>query len=174
MAEPEIAKDIELGFKGDWLDHRLRTNLAVYRTNYTNKQVSIQTCSATGLPPVGGTCPVGTGFSTIARNAAAARLKGIEGEFTFRPIEHLTLNASASALDAIFTKWDGAVSGEGAPVPNIRGVWVAGGTYGAPFQTKLKPCTITWRPNWSTSARPSRCRRGTAVSPACAGDTRFP
>ena len=133
MAEPEIAKDIELGFKGDWLDHRLRTNVAVYRTNYTNKQVSIQTCSATGLPPVGGTCPVGTGFSTIARNAAAARLKGIEGEFTFRPIEHLTLNASASALDAIFTKWDGAVSGEGAPVPNIKGVWVAGGTYGAPL-----------------------------------------
>jgi iron complex outermembrane recepter protein len=132
MAEPEIAKDYEIGFKGDWLDHRLRTNIALYRTDYTNKQVSIQICSATGVPPVGGSCPLGTGFSTIVRNAAAARLKGIEGEITFRPIDALTINASAAATRSIFTDWPGAVSGEGAPLGNAKGLPATGGVYAPP------------------------------------------
>jgi len=132
MAEPEIAKDYEVGFKGDWLEHRLRTNIALYLTNYTNKQVSIQICSATGAPPVGGSCPLGTGFSTIVRNAAAARLKGIEGEITFKPIDALTINASAAATRSIFTDWPGAVSGEGAPLGNAKGLPATGGVYAPP------------------------------------------
>jgi iron complex outermembrane receptor protein len=132
MAEPEIAKDYEVGFKGDWLDRRLRTNVALFLTDYTNKQVSIQVCSTTGLPPVNGSCPLGTGFSTIIRNAAAARLKGIEGEFTFKPIDRLTINASASAIKAYYTKWAGAVSGEGAPIADAKGVPISNGAYSTP------------------------------------------
>ncbi|MDB5447798.1 MAG: hypothetical protein JWQ97_3115 [Phenylobacterium sp.] len=132
MAAPEVAKDIEVGFKGDWFDRRLRTNIALFQTKYSNKQVSIQTCTATGVPPAGGSCPLGTGFSTIVRNAAKAKLKGVEAEIIFRPIEHLTLNASASAIDAKFTDWPGAVSTEGAPLGNAAGLDISLGSYGTP------------------------------------------
>jgi len=132
ISEPEYAKDYEIGFKGDWFDSRLRTNIALYRTNYTNKQVSIQLCNLTGQPPVNGTCPLGSGFTTVVRNAARARIEGIEGEITFRPFSGLTLNASASAIDAVYVDWPNAVSGEGAPLGNGKGLPISLGSYGTP------------------------------------------
>ncbi len=52
----------------------------------------------------------------------------------------------------------------------VKPAAVSGGAYGARFQTRLSPCTITTRPYWSTRNRPCRCSRG-VVSAAAAGPT---
>src|SRR5690606_34027407 len=63
---PETATDYEIGFKGDFFDKRLRTNVAIYQTNYTNKQEQQITTNSVGAA------------TTILRNAAEARIRGAE------------------------------------------------------------------------------------------------
>jgi len=106
-AQPEIATDYELGFKGDFLEHRVRLNVALYQTNYTNKQVSVLTCAGGGTPP----CTLG--FGTAVLNAATARMRGFEVEGQVRPFEGMSIFGNLSYNDAVYTKWLGAVSGDG-------------------------------------------------------------
>src|SRR5690606_138379 len=70
---PETATDYEIGFKGDFFDKRLRTNVAVYQTNYTNKQEQRITLNSQGAT------------TTILQNAAEARIRGAEIEVIAQP-----------------------------------------------------------------------------------------
>ena len=100
---PEKARDIEVGLKSDFLDGRLRTNLAAYTTEYTNKQESI-------------IIPVGLTPQTVIQNAASATIKGFEGEVTARPIEGLTLRSSFSYIHGKYDSFPGALNLFGAKV----------------------------------------------------------
>ena len=99
-ARPETAKDYELGLKSDWFDNRLRANLAVYQTDYNNKQ-------ETAIVILNGV------QSTPIVNAATARIRGVEGEFTAAPITGLTLTASFDYLDGHYRKFPGAITPTG-------------------------------------------------------------
>src|SRR5262249_35475470 len=64
---PEIAKSLEGGIKADWFDNRLRTNLSLYHTKYTQLQ---QTSSGLlfGVPQA----------QQIIFNSGNARSRGFE------------------------------------------------------------------------------------------------
>lgn len=79
--DPEYVTDYEIGFKGDWYfggQSRLRSNIAVYHSDYENIQRSVIGTVA-GVPV------------TSIFNAAAATIDGAELELTFVPFEGLEL-----------------------------------------------------------------------------------
>jgi len=120
VARPEFANDLEAGFKGDFFEHRLRTNVAAYQTKYDNKQVSSLVCIS-GLPPPCGT----SAFTTKITNAAKARIRGFEVEVQARPVEAFSAWGTLSYTDAKYTDYPGAVSGDGVFVGDASGVKLA-------------------------------------------------
>src|SRR5262249_17191101 len=82
---PEYSKTYELGLKGDWLNHHLRTNAAVFYTDYNGIQLNIQ-----------------QGISPVYTNAGNAKIKGAELELQAAVGGGLTLNAAASYIDAYY------------------------------------------------------------------------
>jgi iron complex outermembrane receptor protein len=85
--DPEYIWTFEVGVKRDWLDGRLRTNLAVFSSRYTDLQVT-QYINAT----------------SIITNAAKAKIDGAELEVVFKPVEGLTLNGAFAYLDTAYRK----------------------------------------------------------------------
>jgi iron complex outermembrane receptor protein len=90
--EPEKVDTFEVGLKGDWLERRVRTNLAIFYTDYKDMQLS-QNYFA---PDTGGGFVQG---NTIL-NVASSEIKGVELDASVVPTEGLTLNASVAYLDA--------------------------------------------------------------------------
>ena len=90
---PEKLLAYELGFKAQWLNNRLRTNFAVFRQDYTDKQIGVQTITPGGIP-------VGRVI-----NSGAAKIDGFEADLQWKATDHLTLAASYSYLDARYTKF---------------------------------------------------------------------
>lgn len=73
----------ELGFKSSWDQNRFRLNLAIFQEDWHDFQFSF--LGANGL--------------TEVRNAGDARIRGVEGDLTWRPFEGFTLSAAATYLD---------------------------------------------------------------------------
>jgi iron complex outermembrane receptor protein len=113
-ALPETDTDYELGFKSQWFDHRLRFNVALYQTDYSNKQVSSQICNDGSTPPCGA-----IGFTTVVRNAATARIRGVELQGDAHPFEGMSIYGELSYIDAKYTDWPNAVSYEGIPLNTL-------------------------------------------------------
>ncbi|WP_380877981.1 TonB-dependent receptor [Sphingomonas sp. DBB INV C78] len=84
--DPETAIAYEAGFKGDFFDRRLRTNLAIFYTDYDDLQVQ-QFASGTG------------GATSLIVNAGKVTYKGFEAEITAVPVDGLQLEASAGYTD---------------------------------------------------------------------------
>jgi len=80
--------NFELGWKTAWLDHRLRTNGAVFYEKWNNFQYSV-----TGQ----------SGITSIV-NAANAQVKGIEGDVSWLALDSLTLSASGTYVNARTTQ----------------------------------------------------------------------
>ncbi|WP_176594482.1 TonB-dependent receptor [Sphingobium sp. EM0848] len=89
---PEKVLSYEAGLKADWFDRRLRTNLALYYTDYKDKQIN-QFASGTG------------GATSIILNAGKARIQGVEFEATAVPVEGLTLTGSLGYTDPKFKQF---------------------------------------------------------------------
>jgi len=104
---PERVKDYELGLKADWLDRRVRTNFAVYRTNYKNIQRVVLVPST--LNP----------SSTVVRNAARAVIKGAEAEITINPIDHLTFKATGGLTDPKYKDYRDGFNNDLSDLPFI-------------------------------------------------------
>ncbi|MBC2660223.1 TonB-dependent receptor [Novosphingobium flavum] len=94
--KPEKVDSYEIGFKTRLLDNRLVLNVAAFRDEHKDIQLSIFTAS--------------TGAASVVRNAAAARIQGLEFEAVLRPIDAITINGSLAFLDATYKSYiDGGV-----------------------------------------------------------------
>jgi outer membrane receptor protein involved in Fe transport len=74
--------NFELGWKTDWLNHRLRANGAVFYERWNDVQTAVQ----------------GQYGITSIVNAGNAKVEGLESELQWAVDEHLTLSASATGL----------------------------------------------------------------------------
>lgn len=91
--QPETVDAYEIGLKADWLDRRLRTNIALFQTDYSDKQEELVRATAAPFNAI-------QAQETIVENAASARIKGVELEIVALPTDSLAFNFSATYLDA--------------------------------------------------------------------------
>ncbi|QUT05733.1 TonB-dependent receptor [Sphingobium phenoxybenzoativorans] len=89
--QPEFLTAYEVGTKMDLLDRRLRVNVSAFLYDYKNVQQQIY--STTG---------------TITVNAGDVRLKGIDFEFTAKPVRSLTLSLSGTYIHSRYTDYPAA------------------------------------------------------------------
>lgn len=94
--KPETIQSIELGFKGEFLDNRLRTNLAVFQSKYKDEQKSVAL-------PSGGWKTENVGKSTY---------EGVEFDATAAITENLTLTASYATLSHDYDEWIDPTTGQ--------------------------------------------------------------
>ncbi|NKB38961.1 MAG: TonB-dependent receptor plug domain-containing protein [Gammaproteobacteria bacterium] len=87
---PETITNYEGGIKADWLDNRLRTNLAIYYNEIEDLQAYAFDNS---LP------------SSVTTNAGAASTFGIELESTFYPVPEAQLQAIVAHMDAEYDEY---------------------------------------------------------------------
>ena len=90
----------ELGFKADWLDNTLRTNLSAFYNRGDDIQRTIF-----------------VEFIQDQLNAAKAHVAGVEAEVTWLPIEGLTLNSTVGWVDAEYDSYAGVCNGTQATGP---------------------------------------------------------
>lgn len=83
--KPEKLTNYEIGIKADLFDRHLRANLSAFHYDYKELQQNIV-----------------IGNALITRNAASARLRGIEAELTARPSGELTIALNGAYLDGKF------------------------------------------------------------------------
>lgn len=88
----EKSKNIEAGFKSSWLDRRLTLNVTAFRQKFS------------GYPYRTGAVPffnqqTGLISSTAFVTAADVKVKGVEAEIAFRPMENWSIGAVASYSD---------------------------------------------------------------------------
>jgi iron complex outermembrane receptor protein len=107
----ETLKAYEVGFKSDFLDRKVRLNVAAFFNDYTDMQlqssnpffnVNMPVQNNAALPnynPTAGTSPSG-----VFINAGDAERKGFEAELTLRPTEGLQINGSVSYLQGEYTR----------------------------------------------------------------------
>lgn len=86
--DPEKVSDVELGAKVDWLDHRLRTNVALFHSWTKGLQKQI-----------GALIPGTTQPTQYLVNAGDARIWGAEFEVVAMPWEGMELNGALSLMD---------------------------------------------------------------------------
>lgn len=101
--DPETVDNFELGLKSQWLNDRLRVNVAGYHMRYKDKQEEL----SVPVDVVGG-----TGQQTLFVNAATARLQGVELEVAIVPLPGLSINSALGYLDAKYTEFDDPLTGE--------------------------------------------------------------
>ena len=107
--DPEEVDAYELGLKSEWLDHRLRTNMAAFYNKYSDMQVDVIIPSTAG-----------SGQETLVRNAGTASTSGVELELTALPAPGLSLNVNIGYLDAKYTSFFADVHGTGVPSDNTN------------------------------------------------------
>ena len=103
--EPEKAKSAELGFKGDFLNNRLRANVALWWAKYSNNQgtgsasalgsILVDYFVQQGIDP--SLAPV---FGTFVVDRGDIKAKGAEFELTAAPVTGVTFGGNVSYTDA--------------------------------------------------------------------------
>jgi iron complex outermembrane recepter protein len=88
---PEKVRDAEVGFKGDFLDRRLRTNMAFFYAKQSNVQRIVNAL-------------VGTTLTQFVTNTGKVDAKGFELEATVVPTSGLELTGSLAYLDAKYVR----------------------------------------------------------------------
>jgi iron complex outermembrane recepter protein len=102
---PETLTAYELGLKSDWLDHRLRVNVATFYDNYKNIQLIVNDCAFAG-PQFAEPC-------AAPINAGTAHIDGAELEVQARPTRALSFDASASYLHFNYVSLSSLAIGSG-------------------------------------------------------------
>lgn len=92
---PEIAYSHEGGIKSQFLDRRLRLNVAGYYTLVKDLQRSVILPSNTTPPAT----------STAVQNAGRARVYGVEAELLAEPVDGLTLGATGTLTRAKYLEY---------------------------------------------------------------------
>lgn len=94
--KPEAVRDIEAGFKGEFFDRHLRTNLAVFHAWQSNVQRII---NATFVDATGA-----TRLTQFVTNAGKAKTYGFEFEGTVIPTDGLEIGGSVAYLNAKYVQ----------------------------------------------------------------------
>ena len=93
--DAETLWSYEVGLKGTWLDGTLRTNIAGFFQDYTDKQVGTQ-----GFV---GNSPVPTG---VILNAGEAEIWGLELDTLWQPNDNWTFGLAYTFLDTEYTEFE--------------------------------------------------------------------
>ncbi|HVO48326.1 MAG TPA: TonB-dependent receptor, partial [Steroidobacteraceae bacterium] len=101
--KPDTLVNNELGWKTDWLDHRLRFNGAMYMEDWKDVQIGLFN-------------PGLLGNLTFTTNGPEYHVRGIETELTFRATQELTLTASAAWNHSELWKEVSFVDKNGKPI----------------------------------------------------------
>jgi iron complex outermembrane receptor protein len=99
--DPEFVDSFELGVKSQWLDNRLRFNIAGFFTDYDDKQEQVVVPSPLG------------GQQTIVANAGKAKISGVEIEAQAAPIDPLLIFFTMGWLDAEYDEFMADLVGSG-------------------------------------------------------------
>ncbi len=117
---PEVLTNYEVGVKADLFDRRLRMNVNAFYGKLSDLQIGVSVC------------PDGSTPCAALVNAGNAEEKGVEAEFTARPVDGLSIDGSISYLDFKYTKLDPSVSGTSLDDP-LAGApkwkWTLGAQY---------------------------------------------
>ena len=106
----DTLKNYELGAKTEWLDNRLRFNVAVYSMDWDDFAVQIEDPQAADE----------TGASSSAYvNLPSAEIPGVEAEFTFVVNDAWQIDATLGYNDARGVRGDRA-DARGRPRPSLR------------------------------------------------------
>lgn len=92
--DEETVEAYELGLKSEWLDRRVRLNMALFMNDYTDIQIT-QFEAGTG------------GASSVIVNAGEGIYQGLEVDFAAILTEGLSLDLSYGYLDAEFDSYEG-------------------------------------------------------------------
>lgn len=103
---PEKVNSYELGLKTRFADGKVILNFAAFWDEHKDIQLSVFTA--------------GAGASSIVRNAAKARIRGLEVETVLRPVDALTINGSLAFLDPKYKSYIDAVNGVDTDVSDNR------------------------------------------------------
>src|SRR5690606_11704213 len=90
--DPEKVTSYELGYKARIIGSKWTASLAIFDYNYRDLQVY-------------NSRPISAGGGTFIDNAPKARIRGIEGETTFSPDGHFSLNTGFSLLNATYRRF---------------------------------------------------------------------
>jgi iron complex outermembrane receptor protein len=91
-ANPETVNSYEIGLKSEWLERRLRANIALYDEAFDNIQ-------RTSTAPVDGV------EVAALLNAATATIRGVEAELTALPFDKFKLFATGGFTNAVYGKF---------------------------------------------------------------------
>lgn len=103
--QPEIAWNYELGAKSRFFNDQLQLNLAVFKTDFSDLQVRQRVLAIPGNQ---------ASAVSVVRNAADAKIFGVEAEVLVRPTRDFTIGASYAYLDTEFKNF-GTNSGNSLP-----------------------------------------------------------
>lgn len=135
--DPEQVWSYEAGIKSEFLDHRVRLNLAGFIADYSNIQLSRQTIIN------------GVLISDIS-NVAASRIKGFEAELVVAPVRGLELSAAAGYTDNNYsTVQAGAVVAPNNKIPYAPD-WTV--NLSARYRARLGSGTLTPSVNYAYRA----------------------
>jgi iron complex outermembrane receptor protein len=104
--DPEEVDGFEAGLKADFLDNRLRTNLALFWNEYDDLQRTV-------IIPLPGAVNAN---ETVTENAASATIRGVELEVSALPVEGLQIDVGVGYLDAEYDEFCADLDG---PEPGI-------------------------------------------------------
>jgi iron complex outermembrane receptor protein len=124
ITAPQKVTAYEVGAKTEWLEHRLRANLSVFRNTYSNLAV--------------GVVNTGTSGSLVAETAADMRSEGAELELTGRVTETLTLSAYYARDKTQYLSVSGAYSADNPQVgQSAKDTPLNSGRFGADYRVPL-------------------------------------
>jgi iron complex outermembrane receptor protein len=89
---PETVTSYEVGLKSEWLDRRVRLNLAAYYNKVKDMQLTLSTCPQYVPPGAPPNC-------YLPANVGDATIKGVEAELEAHPVAGLLIDMSASYLN---------------------------------------------------------------------------
>ncbi len=85
----------EIGMKSNWMDNRVKLNMAAFYEEITDVQAQVNSVDPDGQG----------GFSVVIENAAEATITGFEAEVLIRLIEGLDISAGLGYTDAEYDKF---------------------------------------------------------------------
>ncbi len=102
---PETIDSFEVGFKGAFLDRKLFTNIALYKSKYKDQQVTIQ------VPNI-----ITGGIASFVDNAGRGDISGVEVEIRAVPSPNFSMNAAVGYTKADYKEFLTLIAGGTTPV----------------------------------------------------------